>query len=69
MGQQPLQMQDQKLSANLHLTAFDSVGQAAGIAGVAARSGFGVPLLLGLMTMWVAVPLATTMALFHRREL
>lgn len=53
----------------LNLTAFDSVGQAAGIAGVAARSGFGVPLLLGLMTMWVAVPLATTMALFHRREL
>ncbi len=53
----------------LNLTAFDSVGQAAGIAGVAARSGFAVSLLLGLMTLWVVVPLATTMALFQRREL
>ena len=53
----------------LNLTAFDAVGQAAGIAGVAARSGFGVPLLLGLMLMWVVVPLAATMAIFHRREL
>jgi len=53
----------------LNLTAFDTVGQAAGLAGVAARSGFGVPLLLGLMTMWIVVPLAATMTLFHRREL
>ena len=53
----------------LNLTAFDAVGQAAGIAGVAARSGFGVPLLLGLMLMWIVVPLAATMAIFHRREL
>ncbi len=53
----------------LNLTAFESVGQVAGIAGVAARSGFGVPLLLGLMTTWVALPLAATMAVFHRREL
>lgn len=53
----------------LNLTAFDSVGQIAGIAGVAARSGFGVSLLLGLMFAWVALPLAATMAVFHRREL
>lgn len=53
----------------LNLTAFDTVGQVAGIAGVATRSGFGVPLLLGLMTTWVALPLAATMAVFHRREL
>ena len=53
----------------LNLTAFDSVGQVAGIAGVAARSGFGVTLLLCLIVMWVVVPLAATMAIFHRREL
>ena len=53
----------------LNLTAFDAVGQAAGIAGVAARAGFGVPLLLGLMVMWIVLPLAATMAVFHRREL
>jgi len=53
----------------LNLTAFDAVGQAAGIAGVAARAGFGVPLLLGLMATWIVLPLAATMAVFHRREL
>jgi Cu-processing system permease protein len=53
----------------LNLTASDSVGQVAGIAGVAARSGFGMPTLLGLMLAWVTVPLAATMAVFHRREL
>lgn len=53
----------------LNLTAFESVGQAAGIAGVAARSGFGLSLLLGLMVAWVVLPLAATMAVFHRREL
>ena len=53
----------------LNLTAFDAVRQVAGIAGVAARSGFGVPLLLGLMATWVVLPLAATMAVFHRREL
>jgi Cu-processing system permease protein len=53
----------------LNLTAFDNVGQVAGIAAVAAHSGFGVPLLLGLMVTWVLVPLAATMAVFHRREL
>jgi len=53
----------------LNLTAFDAVGQAAGIAGVAARAGFGIPLLLGLMVTWIVLPLAATMAVFHRREL
>ncbi len=53
----------------LNLTAFDTVGQAAGIAGVAARSGFGLTLLLGLLCLWIVLPLAATMAVFHRREL
>lgn len=52
-----------------NLTAFDTVGQVAGLAGVAARSGFGVSLLLGLMVAWVVLPLSATMAVFHRREL
>jgi len=53
----------------LNLTAFDTVSQVAGIAGVAARSGFGMSLLLGLLASWVVLPLAATMAVFHRREL
>jgi Cu-processing system permease protein len=53
----------------LNLTAFDTVEQVAGIAGVAVRAGFGVPLLLGLMSLWVVAPLAATMAVFQRREL
>jgi len=53
----------------LNLTAFDTVGQAAGIAGVAAKAGFGIPLLLSLLTAWIAVPLLATIAVFQRREL
>lgn len=53
----------------LNLTAFDTVGQVAGVAAVAARAGFGIPLLLGLLSIWVIAPLAVTMAVFHRREL
>ncbi len=53
----------------LNLTAFDTVGQAAGIAGVAARAGFGIPLLLSLLVGWITLPLLATMAVFHRREL
>ncbi len=53
----------------LNLTAFEAVSQAAGLAGVAARAGFGIPLLLGLMFLWVLAPLGATMAIFHRREL
>lgn len=53
----------------LNLTVFDTVGQVAGIAGVAARAGFSLPLLLGLLAIWIACPLVATMAVFHRREL
>lgn len=52
-----------------NLSAFDTVGQVAGIAGVAARSEFGIPLLLGLLAGWVVMPLFTTMAILQRREL
>ena len=53
----------------LNLTAFDAVGQAAGIAGVAAKQGFNIPLLLSLLAGWVALPLMATIGLFQRREL
>ena len=53
----------------LNLTAFDTVGQAAGIAGVAARAGFGIPLLLSVLVGWITLPLLATMAVFNRREL
>ncbi len=53
----------------LNLTAFDTVGQAAGISGIAAKAGFGIPLLLSLLLAWVAAPLCATMAIFQRREL
>ena len=53
----------------LNLTAFDTVGQAAGIAGVAAKQGFHLPLLLSLLAGWVALPLLATIGLFQRREL
>ncbi|HDY82494.1 MAG TPA: ABC transporter permease [Halieaceae bacterium] len=53
----------------LNMTAFDTVGQAAGVAGVAARLEFSVHLLLSLLIGWVTVPLLATIAIFHRREL
>ncbi len=53
----------------LNMTAFDTVGQAAGVAGVTARMEFSVHLLLSLLIGWVTVPLLATIAIFHRREL
>jgi Cu-processing system permease protein len=53
----------------LNLTAFDAVGQAAGIAGVAARAGFGMPVLLSVLVGWITLPLLATVAVFNRREL
>jgi Cu-processing system permease protein len=53
----------------LNLTAFDTVGRAAGIAGVAAKQGFTLPLLWSLLGAWIAVPLLATIAIFHKREL
>ena len=53
----------------LNLSLFDGVSQAAGIAGVAGGSGLSGMLLIGVMLLWVAVPLATTLLVFQRREL
>ena len=53
----------------LNLSMFDAVSQAAGIAGVASGSGLSSLLLLGVMLLWVIVPLAATLLVFQRREL
>lgn len=53
----------------LNLSLFDGVSQAAGIAGVASGAGLSGVLLLGVMSLWVIVPLAITLLLFQRREL
>lgn len=53
----------------LNLSMFDAVSQAAGIAGVASGSGLSSVLLLGVMMLWVIVPLAVTLLVFQRREL
>ena len=53
----------------LNLSMFDAVSQAAGIAGVASGSGLSSLLLLGVMMLWVIVPLAVTLLVFQRREL
>lgn len=52
-----------------NLSLFEGVSQAAGIAGIASGAGLNAPLLLGVMLLWVAAPLAATLLLFQRREL
>jgi Cu-processing system permease protein len=53
----------------LNLSLFDGVSQAAGIAGIASKAGMSGALLLGVMFLWVVVPLAATLFVFQRREL
>ena len=53
----------------LNLSMFDTVSQAAGIAGVASGSGMSASVLISVMLFWVIMPLATTLLVFQRREL
>lgn len=53
----------------LNLSLFEGVSQAAGIAGVASGAGLSSAVLLVVMLLWVAVPLAITLRVFQRREL
>ncbi|MDH3343419.1 MAG: ABC transporter permease [Gammaproteobacteria bacterium] len=53
----------------LNLSMFDTVSQAAGIAGVASGSGMSSLLLLTVMLLWMILPLAVTLLVFQRREL
>jgi len=53
----------------LNMSMFDSVSQAAGIAGVASEAGMSGSLLLTVLLLWIATPLAATLLVFQRREL
>ena len=53
----------------LNLSLFEGVSQAAGIAGVASKAGMSGTLLVGVMLLWVVVPLAAAVLVFQRREL
>jgi Cu-processing system permease protein len=53
----------------LNFTGFSDVSRFAGLAGLTQQVRFGVPVLAAVLLAWVAVPLATAMLLFKRREL
>jgi len=53
----------------LNLSMFDGVSQAAGIAGVASEAGMSSTLLISVLLLWIAAPLAATLLIFQRREL
>jgi Cu-processing system permease protein len=53
----------------LNLSMFDGVSQAAGIAGVASEAGMSSALLITVMLLWIAMPLAATLLIFQRKEL
>lgn len=52
-----------------NLAAFGDVARYTGVAGVGVDADVSLPLLLGLMLLWVALPLGITVTLFGRREL
>ena len=53
----------------LNLSMFDGVSQSAGIAGLASNAGLSSGLLLGVILMWIIIPLALTLYIFQQREL
>lgn len=53
----------------LNLTGFDNVRVFSGMAGLAGGIALSPGLLLGVMAAWIAIPLATALAIFRRREL
>lgn len=52
-----------------NLSMFEGVSQAAGLAGIASEAGMSGALLMGVMLLWVIMPLVATLLLFQRREL
>jgi Cu-processing system permease protein len=52
-----------------NLSMFDSVSQAAGIAGVASKAGISSTQLISVMMLWLVAPLVATLMLFQKREL
>ncbi len=53
----------------LNLSMFDGVSQAAGIAGIASEAGLSGTLLISVLLLWIAAPLAATLLVFQKREL
>lgn len=53
----------------LNLSIFDSVSQAAGLAGIASEANMSGVLLFSVMLLWVILPLSATLMLFQKREL
>ena len=53
----------------LNLSMFDGVSQSAGIAGLASNAGMSSGLLVGVILMWIIIPLVTTLYIFQKREL
>ena len=53
----------------LTLSGSETVGALSGMAGVSAQAAFGHALLLPVMALWIAVPLALAGLLFGRKEL
>ncbi len=53
----------------LNLSMFDGVSQAAGIAGIASEAGLSGTLLVSVLLLWIAAPLAATLLVFQKREL
>jgi len=52
-----------------NLSMFDGVSDAAGIAGIASQAGMSGTLLIGVMSLWVVIPLMLTLFVFQKREL
>jgi len=53
----------------LNLSMFEGVSQAAGIAGIASEAGMNSSVMLGVMLLWVVVPLMMTLYVFQKREI
>ena len=52
-----------------NLSMFEGVSDAAGIAGLASEAGMSGSLLIGVMMLWVIIPLMMTLFVFQKREL
>jgi Cu-processing system permease protein len=51
-----------------NLSAFENVRQISGLSGLAASAQFSPMVLIGVLLIWIAAPLAATVLVFNRRE-
>jgi len=52
-----------------NLSLFEGISDAAGIAGIASEAGLNSYLLIGVMMLWIVIPLILTLFVFQKREL